>query len=77
MPDIGLGAEGSEADETRDPSSKRHTLERGKRTLIAAVIANPDISLTMLCSLRAKVYILVVNISLSSSTLHSHPGGTY
>lgn len=68
MPDTVLGAEGSKTDKTRDPSSQRHTLERGKQTIIAAVIANPDISLTMPCSRIAIVYILVINISLSSST---------
>lgn len=72
-----VGAEGSKTDETRDSSSQRHTLERGKQNITAAVIANPDIPVTVLCSLVAIFYILIINKYIFSVTLHSHPARRY
>lgn len=46
MPDMVLGAGGSKTEETRDPSSQRHTLEKGKQIVNAAAKDNTDTSLT-------------------------------
>ena len=47
MPNMVLWAEGSKTEKTQDPSSQRHTLEKGKQIVNAAAIDNTDISLTM------------------------------
>ena len=43
----GNKGEGSKTEETQDPSSQRHTLEKGKQIVNAAAIDNTDRSLTM------------------------------